>query len=44
MSYRKHVCGTDGFTVELRVYWLANVDSGGLFSDEAYEARPLLKR
>jgi hypothetical protein len=44
MSYEKDVCETDGFTVELRVYWLAYVDLGGLFSDEAYEARPLLKR
>jgi hypothetical protein len=39
-----HVREADGFTVELGVYRLADVDLGGLNGDEAYEPRPLLKR
>jgi hypothetical protein len=43
VSHQLHVCETDSFTVEVRVYGLADMDLGGLDSDEAYEARPLLK-
>jgi hypothetical protein len=38
-----HSCYTDGLTVELRIYGLADVDLGGLGGDEAYEPRPLLE-
>jgi len=31
-----------GFTVELGIYGLADVDLGGLGGDEAYEPCPLL--
>ena len=34
---------TDGFTVELGIYGLADVDLGGLGGDKAYEPRPLLR-
>jgi hypothetical protein len=34
---------THGFTVELGVYRLADVDLGGFNGDKAYEPRPLLK-
>ena len=43
ISCEAHGRGTDGFTVELRIYRLADVDLGGLDGDEAYEPRPLLK-
>lgn len=43
MSNEADVHETDGFTVELRIYWLADVDLGGLGGDEAYEACPLLR-
>jgi hypothetical protein len=43
MSQELHVCETDSFTVEVRIYRLADMDLGGLGSDEAYEARPLLE-
>jgi hypothetical protein len=43
ISCEAHVRETDGFTVELRIYRLADVDLGGLNGDKAYEPRPLLK-
>jgi len=43
ISCKAHVRETDGFTVELGVYRLADVDLGGLNGDKAYEPRPLLK-
>jgi hypothetical protein len=43
ISCEAHVRETDGFTVELGVYRLADVDLGGLNGDKAYEPRPLLK-
>ena len=43
MSCEAHACEADGFTVELGVYRLADVDLGGLNGDKAYEPRPLLK-
>jgi hypothetical protein len=43
MSREAHGRETDGFTVELRIYGLADVDLGGLDGDKAYEPRPLLK-
>ena len=36
-------CETDGFTVKLRIYRLADVNLGGLDGDESYEPRPLLQ-
>lgn len=39
----KRPCKADGFTVELGIYRLADVDLGGLDGDEAYEPRPLLQ-
>jgi hypothetical protein len=43
ISCEAYVCETDGFTVELGVYRLADVDLGGLNGDKAYEPCPLLK-
>ncbi len=43
ISCEAHVRETDGFTVELGVYRLADVDLGGLNGDKAYEPCPLLK-
>lgn len=44
ISCKAHVCEADGFTVELRIYRLADVDLGGLNGDKAYEPCPLLKK
>ena len=43
LSFEAHARETDGFTVELGVYRLADVDLGGLNGDKAYESRPLLR-
>ena len=41
--WRTSPCEAGGFTVELGIYRLADVDLGGLDGDEAYEPRPLLR-
>ena len=41
--YARGACETDGFTVELRIYRLADVNLGGFDGDESYEPRPLLQ-
>jgi hypothetical protein len=43
ISCEAHVRETNGFTVELGIYRLADVDLGGLNGDKAYEPRPLLE-
>jgi len=43
ISCEIHLREADGFTVELRIYRLTDVDLGGLNGDETYEPRPLLK-
>lgn len=43
ISCKAHVREADGFTVELGIYWLADVYLGGLNGDKAYEPCPLLK-
>jgi hypothetical protein len=43
ISCEAHVRETDGLTVELGVYRLADMDLGGFNGDKAYEPRPLLK-
>jgi hypothetical protein len=43
ISCEVHVREADGFTVELGIYRLADVDLGSLNGDKAYEPRPLLK-
>lgn len=44
ISCEAHIRNTDGFTVKLGVYRLADVDLGGLNGDKADEPRPLLRR
>ena len=44
ISREAHCRETDGFTVELGIYGLADVDLGGLDGDKAYEPRPLLEK